>query len=95
MSADWEITEELIWVDRPLAFTFSASGGTAWDSPHEVHYFVDNGDQGTFHIIARYYLEAAEGHGMRFTSMIQTFTVVKNTDVQDAAASDKSWDSSM
>ena len=47
MSTDWEITEELIWVDRPLAFTFSASGGIAWDSPHEVHYFVDNGKQGT------------------------------------------------
>lgn len=94
MSTDWEITEDLIWVDRPLAFTFSASGGIAWDSPHEVHYFVDNAEQGTFHIIARYYLEAAEGHGMRFTSMIQTFTVVNNTDVQDAATSDQSWDTS-
>ena len=95
MSIDWEITEELIWVDRPLAFTFSVSGGNSWDSPHEVHYFVDNGKQGTFHIIARYRLEAAEGHGMRFTSMIQTFTVVKNMDVQDAATSDQSWDTSM
>ena len=95
MSADWEITEELIWVDKPLAFTFSVSGGNSWDSPQEVHYFVDNGEQGTFHITARYYLEAAEGHGARFTSMIQTFTVVKNTDVQDTAASDKSWDTSM
>ena len=94
MSTDWEITEDLIWVDRPLAFTFSASSGIAWDSPHEVHYFVDNAEQGTFHIIARYYLEAAEGHGMRFTSMIQTFTVVNNTDVQDAATSDQSWDTS-
>ena len=95
MSTDWEITEELIWVDRPLAFTFSVSGGNSWDSPHEVHYFVDNGKQGTFHIIARYRLEAAEGHGMRFTSIIQTFTVVKNMDVQAAATSDQSWDISM
>ena len=78
MSTDWEIAEELIWVDRPLAFTFSASGGTAWDSPCEVHYFVDNGEQRAFHIIARYRLEAAEGHGMRFTSMIQTFEVITN-----------------
>ena len=80
MSVDWEITEELIWVDRPLAFTFSVSGGTSWNSPCEVHYFVDNGEQGTFHIVARSYLEAAEGHGMRFTSMIQTFEVVTNED---------------
>ena len=78
MSVDWEITEKLIWVDRPLAFTFSVSGGTSWNSPCEVHYFVDNGERGTFHIVARYYMEAAEGHGMRFTSMIQTFEVVTN-----------------
>lgn len=80
MSANWEITENLIWVDRPLAFTFTVSGGNSWDSPHEVHYFVDNGEQGTFHIVARYYLEAAEGLGMRFASMIQTFEVVTNED---------------
>lgn len=78
MSTKWEITEDLIWVDKPLAFTFSVSGGNAWDSPYEVHYFVDNGEQGTFHIVARCYLEAAEGHGMRFTSMIQTFEIVTN-----------------
>ena len=78
MAANWETTENLIWVDKPPAFTFSVSGGTSWDSPHEVHYFVDNGEQGTFHIIARYFLEAAEGAGMRFTSMIQTFEVVTN-----------------
>ena len=78
MSTDWEITEDLIWVDRPLAFTFSASGGNSWNSPCEVHYFVDNGEQGTFHIVARYYLEAAEGHGARFSSMIQTFEVITN-----------------
>ena len=89
MSTDWEITEELIWVDRPLAFTFSASGGIVWDSPHEVHYFVDNGKQGTFHIIARYRLEAAEGHGMRFTSMIQTFEVVTNEDTAQYNGGDK------
>ena len=89
MSTDWEITEELIWVDKPLAYTFSLSGGNSWDSPHEVHYFVDNGKQGTFHIIARCYLEAAEGHGMRFTSMIQTFEVVTNDDTAQYSGGDE------
>lgn len=95
MAAEWEITEDLIWIDRPLAFTFRVSGGNAWDSPQEVHYFVDNGEQGTFHIIARYRLEAAEGHGMRFTSMIQTFTVVTNVDVQDGTAAVQPLDTSV
>lgn len=94
MAADWEITEDLIWVDRPLAFTFRVSGGNAWDSPQEDHYFVDNGEQGTFHIIARYRLEAAEGHGMRFTSMIQTFAVVNNADVLDRTAAVQPLDTS-
>lgn len=80
MAAEWEITEELIWVDKPLAYRFSVSGGTAWDSPQEDHYFVDNGAQGTYHIVARYYLEAAEGAGVRFTSIIQTFEIVTNED---------------
>ena len=78
MSTSWKITKDLIWIDKPLAYTFSASGGDASDSPCEIHYFVDNGNQGTFHIISRYYLEAAEGVGSRFSAMIQTFEVVTN-----------------
>ena len=80
MAANWEITRDIIWVDKPLANKFSVSGGKAWNSPQEDHYFVDNRKQGTFHIVARYYLEAAEGLGMRFASMIQTFEVVTNED---------------
>ena len=80
MSAEWQITEDIHWIDKPLAYSFSLSGGNAWDSPQEVHYFVNNGQQGTFHIVARCYLEAAEGHGMRFLSMIQTFEIVTNED---------------
>ena len=78
MSANWQITEDIHWIDKPLAYSFSVSGGNAWDSPQEDHYFIDNGKQGTFHIVARCYLEAAEGHGMRFMSMIQTFEIVTN-----------------
>lgn len=78
LSAKWEATGDMIRTDKPLALAFTVSGGNGWDSPQEFHYFVDNGKQGTFHIVARYYLEAAEGHGVRFASMIQTFTVVTN-----------------
>ena len=90
MSADWKVTSDILWVDKPLADTFSVSGGDQWNSPQEDHYFVDNGKQGTFHIVARYYLEAAEGHGMRFMSMIQTFEVVTNeqTDQYTGGAED-------
>lgn len=81
MSANWKITEDIHWIDKPMAYSFSVSGGNGWDSPQEDHYFIDNGKQGTFHIVARYYLEAAEGHGTRFTSMIQTFEIVTNAEI--------------
>lgn len=80
LSANWETVGDIIWTDKPLALTFPVSGGNGWDSPQEVHYFVDNGKQGTFHIVARYDLEAAEGHGVRFASMIQTFTVLTDSE---------------
>lgn len=80
LSTNWETIGDIIRVEKPLALAFTVSSGNAWDSPQEVHYFVDNGKQGTFHIVARYYLEAAEGHGVRFASMIQTFTVVTDSE---------------
>jgi len=88
MSADWQITEDIHWIDKPLAYSFSISGGNAWDSPQEDHYFIDNGNQGTFHIVARCYLEAAEGHGTRFISMIQTFEIVANDDTSQYIGGD-------
>lgn len=88
MAEAWDSATDVIWVDKPLAYTFSVSGGNAWNSPQEVHYFVGNGEQGTFHIVERYFLEAAEGHGMRFNAMIQTFTVVRNGDTAQYVGSD-------
>lgn len=76
MANSWNIPHDLHWTDKPICYTFSLSGGTAWDSPCENHYFIDNGKEGTFHIISKYFLEAAEGHGARFTAMIQTFSIV-------------------
>ena len=73
MLSDWE-TVSYIWQGREDSWTyFSAQNGTAWDSPIEYHYFRKNGEQGTYHIIIRYFLEAAEGHGMHFQRILTTF----------------------
>ena len=80
MAQSWDNVTDVIWTDRPLAFTFTAAKGIGAQAPYENHYFVDNGKQGTFHIISRYHQEAAEGHGTRFTAMIQTFRVVTEED---------------
>lgn len=76
MAKSWDVVSDVHWTDKPIGFAFTAADGIDWNSPYENHYFIDNGAKGTFHIISRYYSEAGEGHGTRFTAMIQTFTVV-------------------
>lgn len=50
------------------------------DSPVEAHYFFYDGSTGSYHITAKYFLEAAEGHGMRFSAMVDSFTLVTSQD---------------
>lgn len=85
MAQSWDTVTDVIWTDRPLAYTFTAADGIDARSPYENHYFVDNGKQGTFHIISRFYQKAAEGHGTRFAAMIQTFTVVSEEETAQYA----------
>lgn len=55
-------------------------GGTAGDCEVKEIFFVDNGFDGVFVITASYIVEAAEGTGARFRSMIETFRVLKSSD---------------
>lgn len=94
LSQEYTLSETR-WTDRPASFRFTASQGTNWDSQQQIHYFVDNGTGGCFHLISRYYLEAAEGHGVRFATMLQTFTVVTGQDLQTASGESSSLAESM
>lgn len=72
----WTCAGEIHWVDKPLAWVFSLWEEGGADAPREDHYFVDDGQGGSFHILSRYFLEATEGHGTRFAAMLQSFRVV-------------------
>ncbi len=74
LSQTWETVSEIQNNDSRLVFFVSE--GTAWNSPLEEHFFYPNGENGTFHIVIRYYIEATEGHGGRFHAMLETFSVV-------------------
>jgi hypothetical protein len=52
-------------------------GGQEWDSPVVHAYIISNGKSGSFVITERYFLEAAEGHGARFTEMLKEFKVIE------------------
>jgi len=66
--------------ELPKGLYFRAEEGTAWDSEIKEVYFVDNGLGGVFVITASYILEAEEGTGVRYRSMIETFRVLRPSD---------------
>ncbi len=59
------------------ALCFDFYEGDEWDSVcGNISFFSDEKD-GTFQITARYFGEAQEGHGVRFSQMLQTFEVIE------------------
>lgn len=52
-----------------------ANNGTEWNAEVIDVYLIDNHSGGVYKITAKYFMEATEGHGMRFASMISTFEV--------------------
>lgn len=50
-----------------------ADGGQDWDDAVIHAYVVSDGQQGSFTLTAKYFLEAAEGHGARFYAMANEF----------------------
>lgn len=88
MIGSWDTVKEIFHHIEPVHLSFYASGGQNWDSPQEEHCFFDNGKQGSFHIILRYFLEAAEGHGTRFNAMLYTFTLIAPQDASGYTGTD-------
>lgn len=53
------------------------NGGMEWNDEVVHAYVTSNGQEGSFIITERYFLEAAEGHGARFYAMLQEFHIVE------------------
>ena len=66
--------------ELPKGLYLRAAEGTAWDCEVKEVYFVDNGLGGVFVITASYIVDATEGVGVRFHSMIETFMVLEVSD---------------
>ena len=72
LEGQWKITEAV----AGNRITFSMCNGQEWDSPIEVRDYISDEQGGCFRITSRYYLEAAEGHGVRFAAIVNTFAVI-------------------
>ncbi len=68
----WEI-QEFTDINR---ITFSMLSGHKWNSPTEDRDYISDEQGGSFRIIRRYFLEATEGHGVRFAAIVNTFAVI-------------------
>lgn len=71
---------EIMVSELPKGLYLRAAEGTAWDCEVKEVYFVDDGLGGVFVIKASYIVEAEEGTGARFRSMIETFEVLEPSD---------------
>lgn len=76
MLESWDTVSEISPLDGQDGLVFSFYAGLDWDSPCGDVYFLADGQGGCFCLTARYFVEAAEGHGARFGQMITTFQVI-------------------
>ncbi len=83
MSKNYANVSAITVSEAPNGLYLRAAEGTASDCEVKEVYFVDNGLGGVFVITANYIVEATEGTGVRFQSMIETFVVLDwDDDVQ-------------
>lgn len=78
LKADFSKVDSPKEVTDPLEalYIHAIDVGTKWDDPVINYYLIDNTKGGSFVIKTKYFLEAAEGHGARFHSMLKEFTIV-------------------
>lgn len=80
MSEHYAEVSDIMVSESPKGLYLRADEGTEWDCEVQEVYFVDNGLDGVFVITASYIVEAEEGMGARFHSMIETFRVLELSD---------------
>lgn len=76
-----EISSEELAAALPDSLYLRASGGLEWDSEEAEFWFAGDGQDGTFVLTARYFLEAEEGLGARFRDMVSSFRVVDRNEI--------------
>ena len=77
IKAEYEIFYEPKKIEEPIeGWVIRGLGGHKWDSPIINVYVVSNGNQGSFIITQNYFLEAEEGHVVRFDEMVKEFRII-------------------
>lgn len=69
------VSEPEIW-NKPLGYRFDVRSGIGWDDTVQIHLFTSDGGDGSYHLTLSYYVEAAEGHGVRLLTMAESFAPI-------------------
>jgi hypothetical protein len=78
LKVDFPDLREVETVSDPVeGFWLHGLTESTWDGKVIDVYVISNGKDGSFVITKKYFLEAAEGHGARFTHMLQSFEIVE------------------
>ncbi len=72
----WDTVSEIKPNDAPEGFWFHVCAPMAWDAETADLIFTSDGQQGTYRLTLRYFMEATEGHGMRLWTMAHTFELI-------------------
>ncbi len=89
MSGHYANVSDIIVSELPKGLYLRGDEGLSGDCEVKEVYFVDNGRGGVFVITASYIVEATEGTGARFHSMIETFRVLELSDYTQILTSDE------
>ncbi|QNK58112.1 hypothetical protein [Paenibacillus sp. PAMC21692] len=77
LQGEYDRVDAIERVTAPVdGYLVHAIDGSDWDSMVTNVYIVSNGKQGSFILSSKYFLEAAEGHGARFTQTLEQFQVL-------------------
>ena len=78
LKVDFPDLREIETVSEPVeGFWLHGLTESTWDGKVIDVYVISNGKDGSFVITKKYFLEAAEGHGARFTHMLQSFEIIE------------------
>jgi len=80
LKSEMGVFKDMGTVSEPLdaIFFYGISGnGTKWDDKVVRYYLVDNTKGGTFVIKQQFFLEAAEGHGVRLDNILKEFKIIE------------------
>ena len=78
LKVDFPDLRDIETVSEPVeGFWLHGLTESTWDGKVIDVYVISNGKDGSFVITKKYFLEAAEGHGARFTHMLQSFEIIE------------------